>query len=107
MFKSLARFLGFTALALVVISAVLDLTRSIADREIVLTSLGKHWSDLNTQSLTLAQSAVQRYIHPNVWDPYLQWILLQPAWAVFLVLAILFLWLGKSRDRRWRKRFGN
>ncbi len=37
------------------------------------------------------QAGVQRYLHPAIWDPGLQTVLLWPGWAVFGVPGLILL----------------
>ena len=106
MFKSILRLLGLFSLALAVITAVLDVTRTIADSAPVITPLGTDWFNFSPSSLNLSQAIIQRYVHPVLWDPVFVKILLMPSWSVFAVLAALLLWFGKPRERRWQNRFG-
>lgn len=106
MIKVFFRILGLFTLAIALITAVLDLTRSIADSAIVMTPLGKDWFDLSLSSLNLTQAIVQRYIHPAIWDPGIQTILQLPSWVVFSVLAILFFWVGRQRKQNWHEKYG-
>ena len=101
------RMLGMIALAIGVITAVLDVTRSIADSAMVMTSLGKEWYEFSPSGLNNAQALVQRHIHPYLWDPVIIKILLLPSWVVFAVLAALLLWCGQVREKRWQSRFGD
>ena len=78
MIKAILRLIGLLVLALALITAVLDIARSIADSTLVITPLGKDWFDLSVDSLNLAQAVVQRYLHPMVWDPFIQSILQLP-----------------------------
>lgn len=95
------------ALALAVITAVLDVTRTIADSAVVITPLGKEWYQFSPSGLNNAQALVQRHIHPLLWDPIIINILLLPSWMVFAVFAALLLWCGKVRQKRWQSRFGS
>ena len=106
MLRLIAKFFGILSLVLSVITAVLDLTRSIANSTLTITPLGKDWAEFHRESLLLLQPAIERYIHPLVWDPVIQTILLRPSWLVFFILALIFLWLGRKRRRHWQERFG-
>ena len=106
MFRSLSTLLGLLALALAVITAVLDLTRSIANSALTITPLGLEWFNFAPASLNLSQAIVQRYVHEWLWDPVIQSILLMPSWLVFVLLATLFLWLGRGDDKNWKNKFG-
>jgi len=59
---------------------------------------GELWFRLHGASLNVTQAVIQRYVHPLLWDPVLQTVLLWPAWAVFGVPGgvLLLLW-------RWRR----
>ena len=101
MFLFLARVLGLFALAIALATAVMDITRSIGASEMVITPLGAAWVSLSITSIQAAQGAIQGYIHPLLWDPVIQWILLWPTWLVFAIVAFLLLWLGKPRRRKF------
>ena len=106
MIKAVFRLLGLLILALALITAVLDIARSIADSALVITPLGKDWFDLSVDSLNLSQAIVQRYVHPYVWDPIIQSILQMPSWLVFAVFALLLMWIGRKRKAGWQKSYG-
>ena len=57
-------------------------------------SLGDLWSHLDVRSLGDAQAATQRYLPPAFWNWTVGPVLLVPALPAFLVLGLLFLWLG-------------
>ncbi len=102
MFSFLARTIGLLLLAIALITAVIDITKSIGASEIVITQLGATWAMLSITSIQAAQGAIQGHIHPLLWDPVIQWILWWPTWLVAGILALAFLVLGKRR----RKKFG-
>lgn len=108
MFRTLSRFIGLLALAMAVITAVLDLTRSIANSAITITALGLEWREFHVPSLNGFQVGIQRHLNaPWIWDYLVVPILLTPSWVVFMVFAIIFLWMGRRKDRRWKQRFGS
>ncbi|MCB1422105.1 MAG: hypothetical protein KDJ69_06485 [Nitratireductor sp.] len=107
MLKSLFRILALFALALALVTAVLDITRSIADSAVVMTPLGVDWFNLSPSTLNLAQATIQRYVHPYIWDPVIQTILLAPSWVVFAILWLLFSLAGRQRKLRLQDRYGD
>ncbi len=108
MLRIIATLIGFIALAMAVITAILDITRSIADSDLIMKPLGEQWFEFHLQSLNGFQVGVQRHLGlPWLWENIIQNILLAPSWLVFAIIAILFLWLGRHKERRWRIRFGN
>ncbi|MDJ0613942.1 MAG: hypothetical protein QNJ29_09700 [Rhizobiaceae bacterium] len=94
-------------MVLALITAVLDLTRSIANSEATVTALGLQWRDFNVASLQYFQVGIERHLGlPWLWENVIQTILLQPSWLVFFVLSIMFLWMGRRQKRHWQTRFG-
>ena len=101
MIRFFFRFLAVTSLAVAVILAVVDATRSIAASDLVLTPLGTSWFAVSPGTLNLAQAMVQRYVFPALWDPVIVTILTLPGFVVFLVLALLFAMIGRRPSRRF------
>ena len=65
--------------------------------------VGPLWNALHPGSLQPAQPAIERHVHPFLWDPLLLGVLLTPAFAVLGALAALLLLLaGRRRGRRGR-----
>ena len=67
MIRFIFRLLATLALAIAVIMAVLDATRSIAADALVLTPLGTSWYLVSPETLNLAQALTQRYLLPQIW----------------------------------------
>ena len=97
--RFLLRAISLLALIVAVISAVVDAIRSLAASEIVITPLGAAWYSFSPDTLNLAQALIQRNVHPYIWDPIVQWILLQPTWGVFLTLSLIFYLITWRRPR--------
>jgi hypothetical protein len=100
MLSFMARVIGLFLLVLALITAVMDITRSIGASKMVLTPLGEAWSKIGEASLGAAQVSVETYIHPLVWDPVIVWVLLWPSWLIFAILAFVFMALGRRRRRK-------
>jgi hypothetical protein len=66
--------------------------------------LGELWYAINPASLQLLQPAIQRHIHPALWDWVVQPMLLWWAWPVFTVLGSALLLLCRRRGDRPRRR---
>jgi|SRR5215813_13767749 len=70
--------------------------------------LGQLWFDLHPSSLELLQPAIQRYIHPALWDWVVQPLLLCYAFPTLLILGLILLILfrrrGEGSVRRRRRR---
>ena len=106
MFKLIFKIIALLSLVMAAITAILDITRSIADSTIVMTALGQDWFNFSPSTLNFSQAIVQRYLHPAIWDPGIQMILLAPSWLVFAVLALLFGLLGRRKRKRWQDQYG-
>jgi hypothetical protein len=97
MIRFLLRFIGLLLLALAFIFVIYDGMKSIADKDLVLTKIGQFWIDVHTSSMQLFQAAVERYTSADVWRLAVQPILDQPAAAVFGIIGILLILLGRKK----------
>jgi hypothetical protein len=100
MIRFLFRLAAMVALAVAVIMAVLDTTRTVAASHLVLTPLGTSWSAVSPETLAAAESFVREKIQPLVWDTVVDWILGQPGFAVFAVIALLLYMIGYKSERK-------
>jgi hypothetical protein len=66
--------------------------------------LGELWYAIHPDSLQLLQPAVQRHLHPALWDWVVQPALLSWAWVIFTALGFAFLVLFQRRADRLRRR---
>jgi hypothetical protein len=96
---ALLRFLAGTMLVIAVIFAVHDATRWQATRQATAVSVHQAWSAVSPASLGSAQSTVQRYTHPVVWNWGVLKLLQLPAWAFFGLLGLILAFAGRRRRR--------
>lgn len=107
MFKMTINLLAVVSLVLGLITAILDLTKTIADSTLVMSPLGKVWFEFHNASLNGLQVGIQRKLNiPWLWDSVFVTILQMPAWLVFVILSAILFWLGRKSKISWRKRFG-
>ncbi|AYG64827.1 MULTISPECIES: hypothetical protein [unclassified Rhizobium] len=90
--RFLLRFASLVALVVAVIAGTIDSIQSVAASAVVLTPMGDAWNDVSPSSLARVRSVIAYYVHPRFYDMAMQWLLFQPAFAVFLVLSLL-LWM--------------
>nr|WP_321442589.1 hypothetical protein [uncultured Cohaesibacter sp.] len=95
--RFISSMLGLWTCALALLALVLDGVRSIAANEVVMKSLGATWFEIDSASLNLAQATIQRNVHPLIWDPLVQWILMMPAWLAAGLVGSLLIYLGRKR----------
>ncbi|MEM6464338.1 MAG: hypothetical protein AAF724_20745 [Pseudomonadota bacterium] len=100
--RFLLRALSLLALVVAVISAVIDMIKSVAASQVIITPLGAEWYRISSDTLNLTQNVIQQNMHPFLWDPVVQWILLQPTWGVFLVLSLVLYLIAWRRPRQAR-----
>jgi len=97
-FRLVMRFLALSALALCVISFVIDATRSIGASRLVVTSLAQSWMGLSPQSFEGAKTYVEAQGLPDLWDPAITSALSVPTAAFLAALALVFYLLGYRRE---------
>lgn len=102
--RFLFRFLSMVCLVLAVIAGTVDSIQSVSASDVVLTSFGSAWLDLSPVTLMYVEEMIEHYLHPWVWNPALSWVLFQPTFAVFLVLALAF-WIAGYRRENADERF--
>ncbi|WP_420394250.1 hypothetical protein [Acuticoccus sp.] len=89
------RILGYLLVVAGVAAGIVDVYRSVIADRVVLTPLGQLWRDASPETLALAQPAVQRYLHPAIWDPGVQTLLRLPGWLSLFIVAALILLLAQ------------
>jgi hypothetical protein len=82
-----------------VISAVVDIARSLSASSLVLTSLLKGWTNVSPASLAFFQSVFQDWLPAFFSDLGLNFLLDLPAAAVFAMLAAIFYIIGAKREK--------
>ena len=101
MFHFLFKIIGLFVLALAVVLAVLDITRSITASEIILTPLASSWATVSPKSLLDTRDLVQAWAHPYLWDPVVVTMLKLPSWLVFWLVSMILLRMGQRRQSQY------
>lgn len=99
MVRFVFRLLATVSLAVAVILAVLDATRSVATSRLVLMPLGESWKAASPATLESVRAAVESR-WPFLWDTVGTWLLAAPGSILFAVLALLLYAIGHRRRRR-------
>lgn len=94
--RFLVRMLGYLLVAGGFIALLTDGARSIANSALRFTPLGETLLTGLGERFRLLQPAVERNLHPLLWDPVLSNLLQAPTAAAGLLLGFLLLWLGAA-----------
>ncbi len=97
--RSLMRLLATIALALAVIAGVVDTIQSFAASNIVMTPASAVWQAASGLDLEATVAWVMASPMGEHAANAVSWILSQPAFAVFLALALLFWIVGYKKPR--------
>ncbi len=97
MLRFLARAFGLILLAAGFAALVVDGTRSIAASKLIVSRFGDMCIYLFPKLFPLLQPAVERNVHPLLWDPVLKGFFLVPGWIVLPAFGLLLLWMAKRR----------
>ncbi|BCH14731.1 hypothetical protein [Mesorhizobium sp. L-2-11] len=103
MFRFLFRLAAMVALAVSVIMAVIDATRSVAASVLVMTPLNTSWLAVSPDTRSAFESFVREKLGPLLWDGAIAWVLNQPGFAVFAVVAFILYLIGYRRERPTRR----
>jgi len=93
------RVLALFALAVAVVMAVVDATRTIAADRWTFTPIGTSWQATSPETLSTLRQFVEKIAVPMLWDPVMTFVLSLPGWFVFAVLAFVFYAVGHRRRR--------
>lgn len=96
--RFLLRFVGYLSVAAGFVALVIDGARSIANAGLRFTPVGEVLIAVVQGRYQLIQPAIERNIHPWLWDPVLLTLLRAPAAGAALVLGFMLLWLGRRPD---------
>lgn len=94
MFRFLFRLAAMISLAVAVIMAVLDTTRTVAASKLVLTPLKTSWLAASPDTLGAFEAFVRDKAGPALWDMAVTPVLDLPGFAVFAALALLLYAVG-------------
>lgn len=99
MIRFLFRFLATIALAIAVIMAVLDATRTVAAKQLVVTPLFASWASNWPSGLDAVRASLEK-VAAFAWDPIATSLLALPGFVIFAALALLLYAIGHQPRRR-------
>lgn len=95
--------LGLAAFFVASLAVAAEITGFVAEGTLFAKPLGQIWREFDKDSLLLVQPAVERYVHPWLWQSVLFPLLLAPPLAAagaFAALGFVLLGLGRLVRRR-------
>jgi hypothetical protein len=92
------RLFGFLLIAAGFVAAVMDGARSIARSALDWQPLGATAFRLLGERYLLLQPAIERHVHPLLWDPVVLNLTLLPTSLVLLALGFLFHRFGRPQE---------
>ena len=95
--RFLLRFASFLALVAGVLVASVDAIQSVSASQPVLTSLATALSAGGPSTQSLVEALERPHAGGPFWDPAIRWSLQQPAFAFFLLIALLLWMMGYKR----------
>ncbi|MEO1397610.1 MAG: hypothetical protein AAFU56_01925 [Pseudomonadota bacterium] len=98
MFSFLFKITGLTVLALALVLAVLDVTRSITASAIVMTPLAETWAAISPTTLDSSRVFITSLGLPWLWDPVVLTIMRLPSWLILWFVSMLLIWSGQRRE---------
>jgi hypothetical protein len=96
--RFLLRFLSLLMLVAAVMTGIIDSIQSVASQAVVIMPFGAAIFTVNPDILAAAETYSLAHLPPVVWNGFVEWLLLQPAFAVFLALSLIFWTLGYRRE---------
>lgn len=88
MIKGLFRFVAFLLLAAGFVGTVMDAARSLANSSLDYARLGDTVQRVLGDRVLQVQAAIERNIHPLLWDPVMSSLLLVPTSLLLLALGL-------------------
>ena len=96
--RFLMRLFSLVFLVAAVMAGIVDSIQSVASEALVLMPFGAALFSINPDLLAAAETYSLSHLPPFIWNTVAEWLLLQPASAVFLFFAFLFWVLGWKRE---------
>jgi len=93
--RFLLRLIGYLSVAAGFVALVIDGARSIANAGLRFTPVSEVLIAVVQERYQQIQPAIERNIHPWLWDPLLLTVLRAPVAAAALLLGFALLWLGR------------
>jgi hypothetical protein len=94
------RLIGTLLIAVAVVLAVIDGTKSLAAGTVVLTPLEASWMHFHPESLAAFKGFIASRLLGPLLENLVSAVLSSPGWAVIGIPGFLLAWAGRSRRER-------
>jgi hypothetical protein len=98
--RFLLRFFSLICLAAATIAGTIDSIQSVAASTAIMTSLGNALKGVSPSAFERLQATISAGESSRTYGPAVQWLLLQPAFAVFLAISLLVWMVAYRREPR-------
>lgn len=95
---NVSRIAGGVLLTAAAVAIAADIVAGVNAGAFQPRPLGQHWFDLHPPSLNFSQALIQRYLHPNIWDPAIVLLLNLPTWLVLGPMGSAFWFVRRRRN---------
>ena len=96
--RFLLRFLSLLFLVAAVMTGILDSIQSVASETVVIMPFGAAIFSVNPDILAAAEAYSLSHLPPFFWNGFAEWLLLQPAFAIFLILSLVLWMVAYKRE---------
>jgi hypothetical protein len=96
--RFLLRFFSLICLAAATIAGTIDSIQSVAASAAIMTSLGDALKGVSPSAFDRLQAAISPGDSSRLYGPAVQWLLLQPAFAVLLAISLLVWMIAYRRE---------
>ncbi len=93
------RFFAWVMFLVAMIALVSDVTRAANGAPMTVTTTFAYWKSVSPQSLAASAAAVQKSVHPLLWDPLIVRVLLLPIWALIGFVGLALAVIGRRKRR--------
>ena len=102
----MVKLFGTLCILLALAFAVLGAGLWGVGEDITLTA-GKLWFKIDSASLSISQSFIQRYINSELWNILVVFLLLRPVWEAISIIVVILTLLGGALFTLGRRRRTN
>lgn len=93
--KMILRIVGTWLMGLALVLVIVDIAKSVAQSELLITSVGVLWSALSPNTYSTAYAGLEAQLQAIGAVQLTQTLFSVPAWGLFFVVGILLMLIGR------------